>query len=193
MRDTYPTARFLGILAAGDFTAPVRELLQNRGIDLFYVPKAKLVTAFADCGLKMDYPDDSSEEAKSKIAQTFQDALTVRKKKAVAKSLRKHIGEADLDSYVHRVRAALGALPQEIRLYSRKTSPPVTFDSTAEASLFLESPHFSFDAPTESFAYEITYSDGSTFERDVATISQLRELHARIESMVVHVESLVGE
>jgi len=38
MRETYPTARFLGILAAGDFTKPARLYIENSDTDLFYVP-----------------------------------------------------------------------------------------------------------------------------------------------------------
>lgn len=54
MRDTYPTARFLGIISAGDFTEPARTLVRSRGIDLFYIPKAKIVQSFSDCGLTME-------------------------------------------------------------------------------------------------------------------------------------------
>ena len=41
MSQVHPTARFLGIIAAGDFTQPARQLVLSRGIDLFYVPKEK--------------------------------------------------------------------------------------------------------------------------------------------------------
>src|SRR5579872_2832310 len=57
MRDVHPTARFLGIVAGGDFTAPGRALVQNRQIDLFYIPKAKIVAAFQGHGQQIDYPD----------------------------------------------------------------------------------------------------------------------------------------
>jgi hypothetical protein len=60
MRETYPTARFLGIVSAGDFTKPARDLVRSREIDLFYVPKEKIVNAFHSCGLTMDYPDKLS-------------------------------------------------------------------------------------------------------------------------------------
>jgi len=39
MSFVHPTARFLGIVAAGDFTQPARQLVLSRGIDLFYIPK----------------------------------------------------------------------------------------------------------------------------------------------------------
>jgi hypothetical protein len=53
MRNTYPTARFLGILALGDFTAPAREFVSNRKITLFYVPKDKAIEAFKKNGLTL--------------------------------------------------------------------------------------------------------------------------------------------
>jgi len=54
MKDTHPTARFLGIVAAGDFTQPARTFVTSRGIDLFYAPKSKVVSAFEKVGLSMD-------------------------------------------------------------------------------------------------------------------------------------------
>jgi hypothetical protein len=42
MRSTYPTARVLGIISAGDFTKPAQELVRSRCIDLFYVPKEQI-------------------------------------------------------------------------------------------------------------------------------------------------------
>jgi hypothetical protein len=54
MRNVHPTARFLGIVAGGDFTTPAKQLIQSRDIDLFYVPKAKIVSAFKSHGLVMD-------------------------------------------------------------------------------------------------------------------------------------------
>jgi hypothetical protein len=53
MRDVHPTARFLGIVAGGDFTAPARALVQHRQIDLFYIPKAKIVAAFEHHGMQI--------------------------------------------------------------------------------------------------------------------------------------------
>jgi hypothetical protein len=49
MRDVHPTARFLGIVAGGDFTArPGR--LSNRDRSTCSMPKAKIVSAFASTG-----------------------------------------------------------------------------------------------------------------------------------------------
>lgn len=43
MKDTYPTARVLGIVSAGNFTTPARELVRSRGVELFYVPKEHII------------------------------------------------------------------------------------------------------------------------------------------------------
>jgi glutamine cyclotransferase len=66
----------------------------------------------------------------------------------------------------------------------------VVFESAEETSRFLDNPQFDFASLSESYAYEITYSDGTTFERDVSTLDQLRELHRRIERLVGHVNGL---
>lgn len=118
MREVYPTARFLGIVAGGDFTAPARTLVQSRKIDLFYVPKGKIVSAFGKHSLQIDYPDRLAEEQKAVLADAFEKGLTDAVKREVADTLRELVGEVSLNSYVDRVRAALGALPQEIRFVS---------------------------------------------------------------------------
>lgn len=100
------------------------------------------------------------------------------------------IGPATKASYVNRVYAALAALPQEIRFAARQSSKPQIFESIADASAFLQTPQFDFDEPVESYAYEITYSDGSEFSREVETLAELRELHREIERLAEHVNFL---
>jgi len=85
MRETYPTARFLGIVSAGDFTKPARELVRSRDIDLFYVPKEKIVNAFDSCGLIMDYPDKLPEDEKPILSTNSISILQLSKKKTVQK------------------------------------------------------------------------------------------------------------
>jgi len=190
MRGVYPSARFLGIIAGGDFTAPARQLVQSRNIDLFYVPKDKVVAAFDAMGLKMDYPDDSPEERKQQLAEAFQARLTEERKRKIARKLRDLIGHASVTGYQSRVYACLAALPQEIRITARHSSAPRVFDSIAAATAFLERPEFDFARPSQSFLYEITYSDGSEFDREVATLTELRDLHEQVHRVARHVESL---
>jgi len=190
MRDVYPSARFLGIVAGGDFTAPARALLQSRNIDLLYVPKAKIVAAFESHGLQMDYPDKLVEVEKAKLAELFEKGLSGDVKRKAAESLCEMVGETSLNTYVDRVRAALGALPQEIRFLAQKQSKPAVFESVVAASEFLNHPTFDFSAPTEDFIYQITYSDGTDFERHVSTLDHLRLLHNEVERLAQHVSNL---
>ncbi len=191
MREAYPTARFLGIVAGGDFTAPARTLVQSRRIDLFYVPKAKIVSAFQKHSLQIDYPDKLPEPKKARLADAFERGLTEPIRAQVAGTLRALIGDTSIATYVDRVRAALGALPQEIRFISQWQSKPVIFESITEATKFLKRPTFDFDSPHESYVYEITYSDGTEFERLVGTLDEVRELHREIDRLAKHVAGLM--
>lgn len=190
MRDVHPSARFLGIVAGGDFTAPARTLVQSRHIDLFYVPKGKIVSAFAEHKLQIDYPDNLPEDKKALLADAFERGLTPPVRKRAAATLRTLVGETSLDTYVDRVRAALGALPQELRFIAQRRSKPVVFESIPAATQFLKDPKFDFAAPAENFIYEITYSDGTEFERPVGKLDELRALHQQIERLAQHMSSL---
>lgn len=190
MRATYPTARFLGIVAAGDFTGPARELVRGYEIDLFYVPKDKIIKAFVENGLVMDYPDSAPEEYKQRIAAEFEASFTFKGKQAVVSSLTELMGKVMVDSYIDRVRSKLSALPQEIRFVLRHDSAPVVFESLADAAAFLQSPLFEMDTPVESYLYQITYSDGSEFERTALSLDDLKGLHSQITALAEHMNSL---
>jgi len=190
MRDTYPTARFLGIVSAGDFTKPARELVRSRKIDLFYVPKDKIVSAFSACGLIIDYPDKLPEDEKAKIVEKFEAGFSSNKKLKVQQALHGLIGKATIKSYVDRVRATLSSLPQEIRLILRHDSMPITFETVEEATVFLNLPNFNMRSPVESYLYQIIYSDGSEFEKSVSDLEELRQLHNQIEILTDHMNKL---
>ncbi|HAI68765.1 MAG TPA: hypothetical protein DCM38_04920 [Gammaproteobacteria bacterium] len=190
MRETYPTARFLGIVAAGDFTKPARDLIRSREIDLFYVPKDKIIKAFSENGLIMDYPDNSTENEKWRIVSIFEKTFTSEKKEQVQHSLITQLGTPTINSYVDRVRAALSALPQEIRFILRHDSTPLIFESLAEASQFLNQPNFRMGKPQKSYLYQITFSDGSEFEKTVASLEMLKHLHKQIELLASHLNKI---
>lgn len=190
MRDTFPTARFLGQIVAGDFTVPARTLIISRGIDLFYVPKDKVIEAFKRHGLVIDYPDKLGETEKAELANNFSDSFTVAKKVSVQSELLKLIGKPSFDGYVDRVRSHLSALPQEVRFILMHKSEPVVFESVEEAQSFLDSPTFEMSNPQESYVYEITYSDGSLFSKDVASLDELRTLHEQITSLEAHMRKI---
>ena len=117
MRIAYPTARFLGIVSAGDFTEPARDLVRSRDIDLLYVPKNKVVQAFSKSGLQIDYPDNATESQKLVLAADFEGKFSGKASKAVAKNLINLVGKVAVNSYIDRVKARLSALPQETASY----------------------------------------------------------------------------
>ena len=193
MRATYPTARFLGILAAGDFTQPARSLVLSQEIDLFYVPKDKVVSAFAENGLDIDYPDQIEEGHKEQIVIEVEAKFSEKKKGNIARSLVGLLGRATVDSYIDRVRSKLSALPQQICLVLRQDSAPIVFEVIMAATEFLENPTFSMDDPTESYLYQVTYSDGSEFESMVGSVDELRTLHGHISDLAEHMNHLSGK
>jgi hypothetical protein len=194
MRDAYPTARFLGIVASGDFTGPAREYVVSRKIDLFYVPKNKIIQAFAQCGLAVDYPDRLPEAQKAALAEAFHKGLSADARILAAEGLRELVGVAGIDTYVDRVRAAIGALPQEITVIAQKDSKPEVFETIEAATAFLASPSFDFSSPTDHFIYQVTYSDGTDFERGFESIEEVRE-PARTDRATgsTHCQGVIGQ
>ena len=189
-RHLWPTARFLGILASGNFTNPARELIRSRNIDLFYVPKTKVVEAFQSLGLVVDYDDKANESEKQQLGEVFAQAFTSGAKAKVVSALRDLIGEVTIDGYTSRVAAALSSLPQEIRFIGRRNSTARRFESIDEATKFLEHPEFDFSQLMETFIYEITYDDGSDFSREAPDLESLRFLHNQIASLSNHMKGL---
>ena len=186
----HPTARFLGIVAAGDFTQPAHHLVLSRGIDLFYVPKDKVIASFAAIGMQVDYPDKAPEDEKQRLVREFEGALTNRAKRKAADKLRALLGKPAIDTYVDRVRAARGAIPQEIRFFARHDSAPRIFETIPGATEFLKSPDFDFGNPAETYLYQITYSNGAEFERQVDSLEGLRRLHEQTDLLAAHMASL---
>lgn len=192
MRETYPTARFLGIVAAGDFTQPARDLVRSRDIELFYLPKQKLLDAFRAYGLEADYPDQSTESEKLRIASEFEAKFTPHIKSLVATHLLGFQGRTTVDSYVNRIRGKLSVLPQEFRFILRNDYPPVVFEDVKSATEFLLSPSYPASPLTTSYIYQVSYSDGSEFEKPVATLDELRLLHDQITVLVNHMSQLTS-
>ncbi len=143
-------------------------------------------------GLAIDYPDRAPEIEKAKLADAFKRGLTKRAKTKAAKRLRDLVGETSIASYVDRVRAALGALPQEIRFIARRDSAAIVFDRIEAATAFLARPQFDNSNPIETFVYQITYTDGSEFERTAGSIAELRSLHDEIDRLANHMAAITA-
>ena len=76
--------------------------------------------------------------------------LTDKAKRKAADKLRALLGKPAINTYLDRVRAALGATPQEIRFLARHDSAPRVFETIPEATAFLKKPDFDFANPTET-------------------------------------------
>jgi hypothetical protein len=193
MRNTYPTARFLGILALGDFTAPAREYVSSRAINLFYVPKEKAIQAFRKVGLEIDYVDDLSEPEKLRMVQKFEVGFSKKERTAVGQALREIVGASAFKSYQDNISAALSALPQQISIGQSSHANPIVFSSVREATKFLQKPEFRAEIGAVTYRYQVEYSDGTDFEREVGSLDKLRELHLQLSHLASHMESLAGE
>jgi len=181
MRNTYPTARILGIISAGDFTKPAQELVQSRGIDLFYIPKANICEAWENSGIKMDYNDGASENEKSKITALAVKKLTKAKKEEIFSNLISSVGEAVFTSYVKRIVAGIAAIPIEYRITSIFIQEPVVFSTYEDAENYLTNEQFA-DVTTGNhfFRYEAVFSEGNIFERDNLSSKETIDLHAAV-------------
>jgi hypothetical protein len=124
------------------------------------------------------------------LASKFEKRLTTTAKCKAADMLRTLLGKSAINTYLDRVRAALGATPQEIRFFARHDSAPRVFETIPEATYFLNEPDFDFANPTERYVYQITYSNGAEFERQVDSLDDLRRLHEQTDKLAAHMASL---
>jgi hypothetical protein len=192
MRETYPTSRFLGIIASGEFTGPAREMISSRKIDLFYLPKQKVIDSFMKLDMAMDYDDKSSEGVKAQIARDFERGLSKEVKKSAASNLLTLMTKTVVDGYLSRVRASLSALPQEIRISGERRSIPKVFEDVQSATAFLQGTSIGFKYPDaeDRYCYEVTYSDNFEFSRRNLTLATVRELHKQISLLDAHMRGL---
>ncbi|MEX0663046.1 MAG: hypothetical protein WEA58_12945 [Balneolaceae bacterium] len=190
MRSTYPTARYLGIAACGSLTVPAREYVRYNDIDLFYVSKNKIIQAFKENGLTMEYPDRLGEEKKSKLAQDFDNKFDSDMKKQVSNSLLKILGKPNVASYKNNIISRLTSMPLEIRFQEASKSEHKSFDSITKATEFLKAPTFNYSTGDESYCYEISYSDGYEFSREVGSLTKLRQLHKELVRLINHMDKI---
>lgn len=182
MRETYPTARVLGIIAAGDFTRPAQELVRSRSIDLFYIPKAKITEAWELCGVPMDYDDSADEVVKAKIADNANEKLTDKKQQAICQRLVNIVGKAAFDSYVQRVVAGVAAVPIEYHITPVYIGKTMMFSSYQDALDYLRDSleKKTVTEPTLAFKYEVVFSDGNLFERESLNRDATIDLHRAV-------------
>jgi len=194
MKTTYPTARVLGIIAAGDFTTPARELLRSRAIDLFYVAKSKIVEAWLRNNLTIDYGDKSPEAEKAELTQRVVRELEADPElyRRTADTLRDIVGNAEIDAYMHRVIGRLGATPQSYQIIVQSEADPYSFSNYQDVDGFLRQsePDITVLATSQYYSYEVGFADGDTFFRDHLTWKELRSHHKELKRLILHMESV---
>jgi len=193
MRDSYVTARLLGIAACGEFTEPARDYVRSRNVELFYIGKNSILEAFSSCGVPLDYPDDLSEGQKLRLLREAQKLLTPKVKKKIVRVLQEVETGRDLESFKRRIIAALCAFPQEIRICMLSKSEPVIFQTIEQATEFVNTatPKFLSSERHQHFEYDVVFSDGSEFTRTLANLSALRETNASLAALVSHMARFI--
>lgn len=193
MRDAYPTARLLGIVAGGDFTLPARALVQSRGIDLFYTVKEKVVAAWAASGITIDYPDRLPEAQKRELVEVVKHKLAgdATHYERIAEALFALVGKAELKAFEQRVAGRIGATPQQyaVRVMDEQV---IVFKFRQEVDQFLaaDEPRLEPDASTRWYGYEVTFGDGDSYARSDLAWPELAVFHGQLDALTDHMEQL---
>lgn len=193
MRDTYPTARFLAIAACGEFTAPAKEYVTSRNVELFFISKEKIIDAFATIGAVIDYRDTLPEADKLALVRELEQKFTPDNQIRVANSLRNAADALAFTSFKQRIKGSLMASPQEIRIYALARCGPVLFDSIEKATEFLsnEKPSFPSAGEAKHYEYEVSFSDGSNFFRELQSLEEVRIVNGQLLALVQHFSTLI--
>ncbi len=192
MRDAYATARLLGIVAAGDFTNPAKDLVRSRGISLFYTSKDKIVASWQDHGVGIDYPDKLPEEEKREIVSTARQQIEANPALLgqIATSVFERIGPTELRSFSQRVAGQIGATPQEYRVYIIDREA-LRFQTRDGIDSFLAgSEPEAISDPERLYGYEVVFGDGDSFLRDDLHWDEVQALHSQLDRLVDHMEQL---
>ena len=192
MRDTYPTARFLAIAACGELTEPAREYVRSRNVELFFISKENIVSAFASIGVSIDYPDTLPEDQKNDLVQDLVNKFDDRNQEIVSEQLKSISGGGAFTSFKQRIKSSLTATPQQVRIFSVTRTAPLIFNSIQQSAMYLaeKSPKFPSEAIDCLYEFEVTFSDGTEFARSLNTLNDVRELNQQLLSLVNHFENL---
>jgi hypothetical protein len=198
MMETYPTARALGIIAAGEFTGPAAEFIRSFGnITLFHVPKADIIEAWAEEGLVIDYPDRSSEAEKTAVLRPLARAEgNPSLMNLIAGNLFKIIGFSNITSLKAGIVAKLNSLPSSVAIVIQETSDPIVFTDFREAGKAIidqPAPAFPDGQRSTLYGYAVSFTNGDLFERSDLTWGELQTLQKRLEALVNHVERIVEQ
>lgn len=194
-KQSFPTARVIGIISAGDFTEPARELVLSRGIDLFYVDKSKIIEAWAKHGIQIDYEDWLPENDKLKIVNRAVEQLKTNEEvpKRIAETLKEIVGETSLTSYMFRLVGKLGAIPQQYQLVIHVSSKPIVFSDIKEVSVFLSNkePNSIEFETNQLYTYEVVFADGDSYFGESLTWAELNSIHHQLEVLINHMSKVI--
>jgi len=198
MRATYPTSRILGIISAGDFTKPAQELVKSRSIDLFYIPKQKIINAWKKHNVIIDYPDTLNENNKQKLVlQVIKKVNEVHILADTACELEKIIGKSVIDNYQSRIKSMISAPPISYGIANNFREEVKEFEDFSEVTSHLENLNHLKNIASSNFLdykhsihYQAIYSDGNIFERDDISIMKAIELHKQIGNTLNHFRNL---
>jgi hypothetical protein len=193
MRDTYPTARALAIVAGGDFTRPAQDLVKSRGIELWYMSKDNILAAWADEGVAIHYPDKSAEAVKQRITAAFKARVQgdPELEERVAAHLFNRIGKASIEGFTSKVFSILSAIPQELIVHIQDTRSQ-RFSSLRDITAFLggQEPSDVVGDMVRSYRYEVLFSDGDAFFRDGLQWHELQTLHSELKVLIDHMNEI---
>jgi hypothetical protein len=193
LKDTFPTARVLGIISAGNFTKPAKELVISRGIDLFYIEKENIINSWKTHNITVDYPDNSTEAQKSKLAKTV--IAELKKDKSlyenVAKSLIEIINSKTISSYILNLKSKIGAVPQKYSIEIQSKSVPIIFSNYKDVDDFLtgKEPDISELETNQYYSYRVDFFDGTDFYRDNLSWDEILDLHNDIKRLTTAMEN----
>lgn len=189
MLSTYSTTRILSIIAAGDFTAAAREFVKSRGVELFYIAKNFIVTAWQNTGAIIDYPDKINESNKSKLLIDLDNIISSNPDwgENIANTLLAMPGIiSQINSYSALMYSKLKSVPVEYMITISKKSDPMIFTTYQLVDVFL----YSYNSqnihlfPNVVYTYEVDFGNGDTFKRDNLTFNEMIEEHNNLKNLL---------
>tara|TARA_B100001250_G_scaffold338254_1_gene305285 strand:- start:921 stop:1862 length:942 start_codon:yes stop_codon:yes gene_type:complete len=199
MRDTFPTARFLGIISAGDFTEPAIDLVKSKSIDLFPIPKKQIIKSWERHNLSIDYADDLPEEEKSILVNNISNKLQESKElyESISNELISLIGVEVLINYKNRVKNSISAPPLSFEITPIYTGEKQEFLEYETILEYLKSLENSISPKLEEMEkkviYKIIYGDGSIFIRENISINSAQELHKSVGIVQKHFKEILSQ
>jgi hypothetical protein len=194
MSITYPTVRMMGIISAGDFSEPAKELVSSRGIDLFYISKDQIMSAWASKGKNIDYDDKASEEEKQEVSDKISIGLDNVLKREIASSLISSVGEHVFIGYIDRVKGYLSSMPSQFEICFQKNSKPYIFNNSEKVTAFFNSDHLNIEWDEDTYVkYKLIFSDGRIFERESMTLAQTIKMHQQMEHLGTHMQTVYNK